>query len=115
MIGVRAIRYAHDRRTQPRFWLRFAAMVLRDWPHVFSWRELAEFYKAQPLLGTVLEADAFQLDESRVLAPDLARVVTPKANRYLAVAAACAKPPRPSPTKSRQARSMARRASTSAR
>jgi hypothetical protein len=87
MIGVQAIRQAHERRTQFRFWMRFLVMVARDWPHVNSWRELAEPYRAQPLFATAIEAERNQLDESRTMTLDLATVVTPKANRYLAIAA----------------------------
>jgi hypothetical protein len=87
MIGVRAIRQAHERPTRPRFYLRLAAMMLRDYPVPDTWRELTEPARLRPLLGTVLEADRHQLDEARTVALDLTSVVATKGNRYLAVAA----------------------------
>jgi hypothetical protein len=87
VIGIRAIRQAHERRTRPRYYLRIAAMIMRDWPVPGTWRDLADPSRWRPLLATALEADRYQLDESRLIALDLATVVAAKVNRYLAVAA----------------------------
>jgi hypothetical protein len=87
VIGVRAIRQAHARRTRPRYYLRIAAMIMRDYPVPSTWRDLADPSRLRPLLATALEADRYQLDESRMIALDLATVVAAKVNRYLAVAA----------------------------
>jgi hypothetical protein len=87
MIGVRVIRQAHERRTKPRFYLRLAAMFMRDYPAVGTWKDLVELSSMRALLATAVEADRYQLDEARTIALDLATVVASKANRYLAVAA----------------------------
>jgi hypothetical protein len=87
MIGVQVIRQAHERRTRPRFYLRLAAMFLRDYPAVSTWRDLVELSSMKALLATAVEADRYQLDEARTIALDLATVVATKANRYLAMAA----------------------------
>ena len=87
MIGVQVIRQAHERRTKPRFYLRLAAMFMRDYPAVSAWRDLVELSSIRTLLATAVEADRFQLDEARTIALDLATVVATKANRYLAMAA----------------------------
>ena len=87
VIGTRAIRQAHERRTKPRYYLRLAAMFMRDYPVPGTWRDLADPSRLRPLLATALEADRYQLDESRMIALDLATVVAAKVNRYLAVAA----------------------------
>lgn len=87
MIGARVIRQAHERRTQPRFYLRLAAMIMRDYPAVSVWRDLVDLSSLKALLASALEADRYQLDESRIVALDLATVVTAKANRYFAVVA----------------------------
>jgi hypothetical protein len=52
-----------------------------------TWRDLVDLCRLRPLLATALEADRYQLDESRTIALDLATVVATKASRYLAVAA----------------------------
>ena len=87
VIGVRAIRQAHARRTRPRYYLRIAAMIMRDYPVPSTWRDLADPSRLRPMLATALEADRYQLEESRMIALDLATVVAAKVNRYLAVAA----------------------------
>lgn len=87
VIGVRAIRQAHARRTRPRYYLRIAAMIMRDYPVPGTWRDLVDPSRLKPLLATALDADRYQLDESRMIALDLATVVAAKVNRYLAVAA----------------------------
>lgn len=87
MIGVRAIRHAHERRTKPRFYLRLGGMILRDYPAPDTWRDLTDPSRLRALLATALEADRYQLDEARTIALDLATVVATKGNRYLAVAA----------------------------
>jgi hypothetical protein len=87
VIGTQAIRQAHERRTKPRYYLRLAAMFMRDYPVPDTWRDLADPSRLRPLLATALEADRYQLDESRIIALDLANVVAAKVNRYLAVAA----------------------------
>ena len=86
-IGTRAIRQAHERRTRPRYYLRVATMIMRDYPVPGTWRDLVDPSRLRPLLATALEADRYQLDESRTIALDLATVVAAKVNRYLAVAA----------------------------
>jgi len=87
MIGVQVIRQAHERRTKPRYYLRLAAMFIRDYPVVNTWRGVLELSSMRAFLATALEADRYQLDEQRTVALDLATMVTAKANRYLAVAA----------------------------
>jgi hypothetical protein len=87
VIGTQAIRQAHERRTKPRYYLRLAAMFMRDYPVPGTWRDLADLSRLRPLMATALEADRYQLDEARTIALDLATVVAAKVNRYLAVAA----------------------------
>jgi hypothetical protein len=87
VIGTQAIRQAHERRTKPRYYFRLAAMFMRDYPVPGTWRDLADPSRLRPLLATALEADRYQLDESRTIALDVATVVAAKVNRYLAVAA----------------------------
>jgi hypothetical protein len=87
MIGVRAIRHAHERRTKARFYLRLGGMILRDFPAVSTSKDLVELPSLKAFLATVLEADRYQLDEARTVALDIATVVAAKANRYLAVVA----------------------------
>jgi hypothetical protein len=86
-IGVQAIRQAHERRTKSRYYLRLAAMFMRDYPVPDTWRSLADPARLRALMPTVIEADRYQLDEARTIALDLASVVATKGNRYLAVAA----------------------------
>jgi hypothetical protein len=50
-------------------------------------RDLADLSRLRPLMATALEADRYQLEESRTIGLDVATVVAAKANRYLAVAA----------------------------
>lgn len=50
MIGVRMIRQAHERRTRSRFYLRLAALFLRDYPAPGSWGDLADPARLRPLL-----------------------------------------------------------------
>jgi hypothetical protein len=87
MIGIQAIRQAHERRTRSRYYLRLAAMFMRDYPVPDTWRGLADPARLRALLPTAIEADRYQLDEARTIALDLASVVATKGNRYLAVAA----------------------------
>jgi len=87
MIGIRAIRLAHERRTKSRFYLRVGGMLLRDLPALSTWRDLVELSSLKALLGATLEADRYQLDEARTIALDLSTVVAAKANRYWAVVA----------------------------
>jgi hypothetical protein len=87
VIGIRVIRQAHERRTKPRYYLRLGAMFMRDYPVPGSWRDLADLSRIRPLLATALEADRYQLEESRTIALDLATVIATKVNRYLAIAA----------------------------
>ncbi len=87
LFGVRAIREAHARSTRPRFFLRLAAMLVRDFPQVQTLRELAEPYRTRPLIGTLLDAQKEQADQERLMAIDTANVLVPKMNRYFAVAA----------------------------
>lgn len=87
VIGIRAIRQANERRTKPRYYLRLAAMFMRDYPVPNTLRDLADLSRLRPLMATALEADRYQLEESRTIALDVATVVAAKANRYLAVAA----------------------------
>jgi hypothetical protein len=54
VIGIQAIRQAHERRTLPRFWLRLAPMIRAGLPKALTWRELAEPYTTRPLLGSVI-------------------------------------------------------------
>ena len=62
-------------------------MIMRDYPVPNTLRDLADLSRLRPLMATALEADRYQLDESRTIALDLATVVAAKVNRYLAVAA----------------------------
>lgn len=87
LIGVRAIRYAHERRTRTRYWVRVAAMFIRDYPAPDTWRDLADPARLRALMPTALEADRYQLDEARMVALDLATVVAAKTNRFWAVVA----------------------------
>jgi hypothetical protein len=87
LLGVQALRQAHARRTLPRYYLRIVAMLLRDLPVPEKWSDLVDPAKVRPLLATALEADRYQLDESRMLALDATTVLGPKLNRYFAVVA----------------------------
>jgi hypothetical protein len=87
LLGVQALRQAHARRTLPRYYLRIAAMLLRDAEPPEKWTDLADPAKLRPLLAPVLEADRYQLDESRMIAMDAATMLGPKLNRYFAVVA----------------------------
>jgi hypothetical protein len=86
-LGVAAIRFAHERRTKPRFYLRLVAMLVRDYPAPETWRDVLDLARIRPWLATALEADRYQLDESRTLAVDFATIVTTRANRYLTASA----------------------------
>jgi hypothetical protein len=86
-IGVRTFRAAHSRRAGWRYYLRLAAMLMRDYPPPESWSDLRELSRLRPLLATALEADRYQLDDNRAFALDLAAVMATKGSRYLAVAA----------------------------
>jgi hypothetical protein len=81
VIGTQAIRQAHERRTKPRYYLRLAAMFMRDYPVPGTWRDLADLSRLRPLMATALEADRYQLDESRTIALDLATVVAAKVSQ----------------------------------
>jgi len=85
--SVRAIRHSHERRTKRIYYLRLAAMVMRDYPIPETWGELADPSRLKSLFGTAVEADRYQLDEARTIAIDLATTVATRASRYLAVAA----------------------------
>jgi hypothetical protein len=62
-------------------------MLLRDLPVPEKWSDLVDPAKVRPLLATALEADRYQLDESRMIALDATTVLGPKLNRYFAVVA----------------------------
>ena len=87
LLGVQALRQAHARRTLPRHYLRIAAMIFPYLPVPGKWGDLVDPAKVRPLLATALEADRYQLDESRMIALDAATVLGPKLNRYFAVVA----------------------------
>lgn len=87
LIGVEALRQAYTRRTTSRYYLRIAAMFLRDYPVPEKWSDLADLSRLRPLLATALEADRYQLDESRATALDSATILAPRLNRYFAVVA----------------------------
>jgi hypothetical protein len=87
LLGVQTLRQALARRTTLKYYLRIAAMLLRDSPVPEKWGDLADPAKLRPLLATALEADRYQLDESRMIAMDAASMLGPKLNRYFAVVA----------------------------
>jgi hypothetical protein len=87
MVSVQALRQAHALRTTARYYLRIAAMIWRDYPAPANWSDLKDLSRLRPLLGTALEAERYQLDESRMIALDAATILAPKLNRYFAVVA----------------------------
>jgi len=87
MVGVRVVRQAHARRTLPRYYIRAAAALMRALPELKNRRVLTELDTIKPLLGAALDLDHDQMEANRMIALDLATVVMPKANRYLALAA----------------------------
>jgi hypothetical protein len=87
LIGVRAIREAHERRTLVRYYVRVLAIVWHAIPKPTTWRDLIDYPALRSVLGASLELDRENLEGQRMVAIDIANVVTPKLNRYFAIAA----------------------------
>jgi hypothetical protein len=87
LIGVRAIREAHERRTLLRYYVRVLAVVWHAIPRLTTWRDLIDYPALRSVLGAALELDRENLEGQRMVAIDSANVVTPKLNRYFAVVA----------------------------
>jgi len=87
LIGVRAFREAHERRTMPRYYLRVLAVVWHAIPRLTTWRELVDYPALRSALGAALELERENTEAQRMVAIDIANVVTPKLNRYFAVVA----------------------------
>ncbi len=87
MIGVQAIRQAHQRRTLPRYYFRAIAGLFLAVPELTSLRVLGELDTLKSLTRTALDLDRNQMDVTRMITLDTATVVAAKGNRYLAVAA----------------------------
>lgn len=87
LIGVRAFREAHERRTMPRYYLRVLAVVWHAIPRLTTGRDLIDFPALRSALGAALELERENTEAQRMVAIDIANVVTPKLNRYFAVVA----------------------------
>jgi hypothetical protein len=87
VIGIQAIRQAHQRRTLPRYYLRTIAGLFLAVPELTSLRVFGELETIKSLTRTALELDRDQMDVTRMITLDTATVVAAKGNRYLAVAA----------------------------
>lgn len=86
LLGINAVRYAHERRTRVRLTLRLLGRFVQEIPAVNSLRELREV-RAQPLLGRLLDIEQEEVEAQRMIALDAATILGPKLNRYLATAA----------------------------
>lgn len=87
LIGVRAFREAHERRTKPRYYLRILAVLWHAIPRLTTWGDLIDYPALRSALGALLELERETTEGQRMVAIDVANVVTPKLNRYFAVAA----------------------------
>ncbi len=87
LIGVRAFREAHERRTKPRYYLRILAVLWHAIPSLTTWHDLIDYPALRSALGALLELERETTESQRMVAIDVANVVTPKLNRYFAVAA----------------------------
>lgn len=85
LIGVRTIREAHERRTKLRYYFRVLAVVWHAIPKPSTWRDLIDYLALRSVLGAALELDRENIEAQRMVAIDIANVVTPKLNRYFAV------------------------------
>jgi hypothetical protein len=56
-------------------------------PRLATWRDLIDFPALRGALGAALELERENTEAQRMLAIDIANVVTPKLNRYFAVVA----------------------------
>lgn len=86
LLSVNAVRYAHERRTRVRLTLRLLGRFFQEIPPVNSLKELREV-RLQPLLGRLLDIDQEEVEAQRTIALDVATILGPKLNRYLATAA----------------------------
>lgn len=86
LLGVNAVRYAHERRTRVRLTLRLVGRFFQEIPPLNSLTELREV-QLQPLLGRLLDIDQEEVEAQRTIALDAATILGPKLNRYLATAA----------------------------
>ena len=87
LVGVRAIRQAHQRRTKFRYYIRLLATFWHAVPLPTSWRDLVEYPTLQPLVGSALEMDRELTESQRVVALDAATVLASRLNRYFAAVA----------------------------
>jgi hypothetical protein len=87
LIGIRAIREAHERRTTRRYYVRVLAVLLHTLPRPTTWRDLIDYPVIRSALGAALELDRENTEAQRMVAIDTANVVAPKLNRYFAVVA----------------------------
>jgi hypothetical protein len=87
LIGVRAIREAHQRRTKYRYYVRLSAVMWDAIPKPGTWQDLIQYPTLRSALGAALELDRENTEAQRMIAIDTANVVTPKVNRFFAVAA----------------------------
>jgi membrane protein YqaA with SNARE-associated domain len=87
LIGIRAIREAHARRTKVRYYVRVLAVMWHAIPRPATWRDLIEYPALRSVLGAALELDRENTESQRIVAIDMANVLTPKLNRYFAVVA----------------------------
>jgi hypothetical protein len=87
IIGVRAIRQAHLRRTKFRYYIRLLGTFWHAISLPTTWRDLVEYPTLKTVLGSALEPDREITESERLVVLDAASVLAPKLNRYFAVAA----------------------------
>src|SRR5262249_14273139 len=72
LIGIRAFREAHQRRTMPRYYLRVLAVLWHAIPSLTTFRDLIDYPALRPALGALLELERENTEAQRMVAIDVA-------------------------------------------
>jgi hypothetical protein len=87
LLGARALRVAHGRRTKLSYYFRVAGELMAALPEMTSVQVLREWETMRPALSTLMRLERAGLEDDRTIALDTATVLSPKLTRYFAAVA----------------------------